>query len=97
MKAFIFDKYVDGVENHFQLDKGDLFKKSRRRKYVDARYLLYYLCKKRNMSITYIQEYMKEKGFDVYHSAIINGINIMKQRVEDDIDLNTIIDKIKKS
>ena len=49
------------------------------RERVDARHLLYYLCSKRPMRITYIQKYMKANGYNINHSSIIHGINVMKK------------------
>ncbi len=64
MKERIFNLYAKRVGELYNLSPEELFKKSKTRECVDARHLLYYLCSKRPMRITYIQKYMKENGME---------------------------------
>jgi chromosomal replication initiation ATPase DnaA len=86
MKQDIFNQYSDRIVDIFGISKEELFSKSKKREIVDARHLLYYLCHKRPMTITYIQRYMSENGYDIQHSSVIHGINSVSVRVKDDAD-----------
>jgi chromosomal replication initiation ATPase DnaA len=97
MKQDIFNQYVDRVVDLFRISKEELFSKSKKREIVDARHLLYYLCHKRPMSITYIQKYMNESGYEIQHSSIIHGINSVSERVKEDADYMQIVKEIDKA
>ena len=91
MKERIFNLYAKRVGELYNLSREELFKKSKTRECVDARHLLYYLCSKRPMRITYIQKYMKENGYTINHSSIIHGINVMKEKISEDADYIEVI------
>lgn len=91
MKSDVFNQYVDRVSELYNIEKKDLFSKSKKREFVDARHLIYYLCSKRPMQIMYIQKYMAENGYIINHSSVIHGINSIKNKINDDKDYQTII------
>ena len=95
MKNNIFNEYVGKVLDLFNITETELFSKSRLTKHKDARYLLYYLCHKRPMEKHYIQEYMKERGYNIGHSTIIHGIAQVEKKMEEDSDVRTIIEKLR--
>tara|TARA_B100000780_G_C20921731_1_gene367198 strand:+ start:53 stop:349 length:297 start_codon:yes stop_codon:yes gene_type:complete len=86
MKKKIFNQYVDKVCYIFGIEKETLFTKTKRRDVVDARHLLYYLCRIRPMNLTYIQEYMMENGYNIMHSSIHHGVKIVTKKMESDPD-----------
>jgi len=86
MKTKIFNTYVDKVCYLFGIEKDMLFTKTKRRDVVDARQLLFYLCRKRPMGLVYIQEYMMSNGFSVHLSTIHHGIKIVESRMVGDKD-----------
>jgi len=94
MKRDIFDQYLDKVSALFSIDKSEIFKKNKKREFVDARYLLYYLCFNRPMQISYIQKYMSENGYDIKHTSIIHGVGIVTDKVNNDRDYMTIVREI---
>ena len=94
MKKEIFNKYVDEVARVFELPPLDLFTKTKERQCVDARHLLYYLCKTRPMRLTYIQKYMSDRGYVINHSSIIHGIKKMEEKINKDNDYLSIVKKI---
>ena len=51
MKKEIFNQYVDEVAHAFEVQASDIFTKTKERTKVDARHVLYYLCKNRPMRI----------------------------------------------
>jgi|TARA_R100001443_G_scaffold40029_1_gene53411 chromosomal replication initiation ATPase DnaA len=91
MKERIFNLYAKKVGQLFNITPEEMFKKSKARECVDARHLLYYMCSQRPMRITYIQKYMKENGYDINHSSIIHGINVMKEKISEDSDYIEVI------
>jgi chromosomal replication initiation ATPase DnaA len=94
MKFELFNQYASEVCKVFNVYEGDIFKKNKEASIVDARYLLYYLCSKNKIQITYIQKYMKERGYDIPHSTIHYGINQVKRKVHEDKDYQIVIDRI---
>ena len=59
MKNEIFNDYVENIVDLYRIPKEELFSKVKRMEVVDARQMVYYLCKKRNMSLTLIKKYIK--------------------------------------
>ena len=97
MKQDVFNRYADKVVELFSIDRDALFSKSKKRELVDARHLLYYLCSKRPMRVNYIQRYMSENGYEITHSSIIHGINVMKRKMAEDPDYIKIVNKLNTS
>lgn len=97
MKHTIFNQYVSKISDLFRLDSELLFSKTKKREIVEARYLLYYLCAKRPMSISYIQKYMEERGYIINHSTIVYGISVVENRLDDDRDYVSVVRDIKES
>ncbi|QDP61316.1 MAG: hypothetical protein Unbinned1524contig1000_73 [Prokaryotic dsDNA virus sp.] len=97
MKKDIFKKYVQEVARVFELPELELFTKSKERNKVDARHLLYYLCKKRPMRITYIQDFMESRGYRINHSSIIHGINQVEEKINEDKDYLSVIERIEEN
>lgn len=94
MKAEIFNNYVQEVNNLFGIESEELFEKSKKRRVVDARHLLYYLCYTRPMRLRYIQDYMAENGYSVGHSSILHGIDQVNKKIEQDRDYKKVIERI---
>jgi chromosomal replication initiation ATPase DnaA len=95
MKNEIFNDYADRIVDVYKIPKEEIFSKNKRMDVVDARHLLYYLCFKRKMQISYIQRYMKMNGYVIGHSSIIHGIKSVETKVNEDSDYKQIINKIK--
>lgn len=97
MKVDVFNQYVDKVTGLFNIETKDLFSKTKKREIVDARQLLYYLCYKRPMRLTYIQKYMAENGFILHHTSLLKGIRNVEERLRDDEDYVSIIRELERS
>jgi chromosomal replication initiator protein len=97
MKSDVFNQYVDRVSELYNIKKRDLFSKSKKREFVDARHLIYYLCSKRPIQVSYIQKYMDDNGYKIQHSSVIHGINSIQKKVNEDRDYQTIIKDIEKA
>lgn len=97
MKQDVFNQYVERVSAMFNISREDFFSKKKNREFVDARYLVYYLCSKRPMQITYIQRYMNEGGSSVKHPSIIHGISAIERRIADDKDYVSVIKDVERA
>ncbi len=94
MKKEIFNKYSIAISKKFHLNQNEMFQKAKTPEVVDARKMLYFLCMERPIKIGYIRTYLKEKGFDVGHSTIINGYKKAKELITSDPDYNKLIKDI---
>jgi chromosomal replication initiator protein len=97
MKKDIFIQYADKVCELFSITRQQLFSKKKKRDYVDARHLLYYLCHKRPMRISYIQSYMKEYGYAIDHPSVIHGIKVAEDKMNTDNDYVMTVKDIERS
>ena len=95
MKFEIFKTYTASICSHFSVRPDELFSKTKKREVVDARQLLYYMCSIRPMRLTYIQDFMSRSGYDIAHSSILHGINVVKDKVISDEDYDWLVNKIK--
>ena len=97
MKQDVFNQFVEKASSLFDITKDEFFSKSKKRVQVDARQLVYYLCFKRPMQVTYIEKYMTEAGYKIAHSSIIHGIKAVEKRMIDDRDYVAIVKDLERS
>ena len=97
MKQDVFNQYVDRVCDLFSIKREDIFSKSKKRQLVDARHLVYYLCFKRPMQLTYIQQFMGENVYMIEHSSVIHGVASVDKKISEDKDYVTIVRDIEKA
>jgi chromosomal replication initiation ATPase DnaA len=97
MKKEIFKEYAERISSAFEIDKEMMFTKTKKRDVVDARFLLYYMCKDRPMKLIYIQEYMCSMGYEITHSTILYGISQVTKRMQLDSDYRKIVKTISKN
>jgi|TARA_R100001198_G_C5241759_1_gene219323 chromosomal replication initiation ATPase DnaA len=90
MKKDIFDKYASAVADKFHVNLDSIFEKSKRRHLVDARQMLYLLCKERPISVAYIQHYLAEHGYEVAHTTIMYNYKKAKEQVKSDPEFKQI-------
>ena len=93
MKKDIFNKYSEAVAKQFHLTLDEMFSKTKRQDIVEARQILYYLCKERPIRFSFIQRFLEENGYKVGHSSIMHGYNQAKKMIEEDVDYENFIDK----
>jgi chromosomal replication initiation ATPase DnaA len=95
MKQEIFESYAGAICERFNITSpSQLFVKTKRRDIVDARHLLYYMCRNRPMRLRYIQQYMLDGGYDISHSSIIHGIAQVDKLVKEDDDYKRLIEDL---
>jgi chromosomal replication initiation ATPase DnaA len=97
MKHEVFNQYVERVVDLFGITKEDFFSKTKKRAIVDARQLVYYLCSKRPMQVTYIERYMNEAGYEIKHSSIIHGISAVEKRMVEDKDYVSVVREVERA
>lgn len=93
MKKDIFNYFTDSVLRLFGLTQEELCKKTREKEYVDARFVLWYLCSTR-MEVVYIQKFTAELGFECEHTTILHGIKRVTKKMQEDADMKLIINRI---
>lgn len=97
MKQDVFNQYVERASSLFDINRDEFFFKSKKRRFADARHLVYYLCAKRPMQVTYIVQYMNEAGYTITHSTVIHGIRSVKKRMAEDKDYISIVKELEQS
>jgi len=95
MKKDIFETYVDRVAERFDIPREQLFTKDKSRRISDARHVLYYLCKERQITGSYTKHYMGENGYDIALSSIGHGIKRVEKHMAEDPDYITLINQLK--
>lgn len=95
MKRDIFEDYADRVSARFGIPRERLFAKDKSRPVVDARHMLYYLCRERPMTNTYIKQYMGENGYNIDLPSIAHGLKRVEEHIANDPDYITLINQLK--
>jgi chromosomal replication initiation ATPase DnaA len=95
MKKDIFDDYVNRVTDRFGIIREQLFTKDKSRQLSDARHVLYYLCRERQITSTYTKYYMGEYGYKIDLPSIGHGVRKVEQHINNDPDYITLINELK--
>mgnify|MGYP003349601901 CR=1 FL=1 len=97
MKRQIFNQYVEKICSLFSITSDDLISSNKRGDLSDARHMLYYLCSKRQISVSNILKYLADMGLKTSHSVISYGIKSVEDKFNNDNDYVQVITKIEKS
>ena len=95
MKEQVFNSYVSKVVKKLQITKKEFFTNTKKRQVVDARHIVFYLCYKRDIRMTYIQDYMSRNGYDIPHSVVHYGVQQMEKKVSSDRDYEELVQKLR--
>lgn len=95
MKKDIFEQYVDRVTDRFGITREQLFTKDKSRHISDARHVLYYLCKERQITSSYTRHYMGENGYNIDLPSIGHGLKRVEEHMNNDPDYITLINQLK--
>ena len=96
IKKEVFNAYVKQVCEKFGVSEEELFSKTKKRDITIARHFLIYLCYKRYMRLSKIQEFLKERGYDTKHQPIKYAIVVVRKKMRKDEDYRAIFDEINK-
>ena len=91
MKQEIFKDITKKVMSKTKVAKNDLFTATKKQDIVDARQMLFWLCRDAGISVSYIQKYVKHNGLAITHSTIIHGVNRMSTIMEADDYVNDLM------
>jgi chromosomal replication initiation ATPase DnaA len=94
MQSEKLDKFVSAIRKEFGMTNDEIFRRTKKRANVDARQVLFYVCDKHHIPITYIQTYMRGKGLDMMHSTIIHGRRAVEERMKWDEYLKDFVESL---
>lgn len=97
MKKEIFDAYLQAVCKRYGLSTEEFIAKTKESVIVRARYMVFYLCHNRMMSIKEIEKYMASIGHTITHATIVRGIQSMEKQIIEDKDYANVIRSISNS
>ncbi len=94
MKEYIFKQYLDNILEHLGITLEDLLEETKTRTIVEARYILYYLCQERGMTLSEIKSYMETQGFEVTLATMMKGVAKAKDIIDNDPAYKYIVKKL---
>jgi|11_taG_2_1085331.scaffolds.fasta_scaffold116458_2 chromosomal replication initiation ATPase DnaA len=77
--------YVDFICDECSISREDFFSNSRKKRYSIARFVFYYVCKQRPMSMLNIVDYMSDNGFSVTRQNIEYGLSKIDKDKDKDL------------
>ena len=86
MKKVLFKKFAISMAEKFGLTLDEMFAVNREHDVVQARWMLYYLCVERKISVPYIKKCLAEQGYKASDSTITYGYKKASQLVATDSD-----------
>ena len=84
MKRKRFDLYVNVILKEFGISREMFFTKIKEREIVDARQMLYWVCKKNDFSIASIIRMMSDNGYDIQYTSVRQGIDRIDETKDKD-------------
>lgn len=97
MKEEVFNQYVERVCILFNISNEEFFSKSRKRNFVDARHLVFFLCSRRNILVVSVADFMKKNGHEIFRTSVTHGIKSVTKKLEEDRDYKDIVNDIEKA
>ena len=78
----IFKKHLESVRKVFGISEEVLFERTKKRQSTEARQTLYLLCRRSNLKIVEVQEFLEDYNFTEHHSTIVRGIESANKRLK---------------
>ena len=94
MKKEIFLKYIESILKQFEIDRANMISNNKKRKFSEARNLLYFMCNKRSIRHCDIIQYMTEEGYTPNHCQVYRGIKSVERKIIEDHDYKTIVSRL---
>ena len=92
LRKATFERVLDKVHLEFGFDP---LTHSKKRKYTDARALLYYVCRrKKRIGLNELIGMLEEKGYDTTRANIIRQVDKMHELVRQDLMMKNLINEI---
>lgn len=95
MNDHIIQAYMDNITQHFGVSQNFILSKGRAMKKTHPRNLFYYLCVLKGIPIVCIQSFLEKNDFYMHHSTILQSVQRISNRIEDDDDYIPLIKKLK--
>ena len=86
MKKVLFKKFAIAMAEKFGLTVEEMFATNKEHDVVQSRWMLYYLCVERKISIGYIKRCLAEQGYKASDSTITYGYKKASELVATDHD-----------
>lgn len=87
-----FNSNLHAVMREFGLSEQEVFKRTKARMNVDARQMLFLMCRNDGIPLNYIQKYFfSVGGLDIAHSTIIHGARRARNVLSNDRYLRELI------
>jgi chromosomal replication initiation ATPase DnaA len=94
MKKELFQSILNQILRKYGVSKEEFYEQTKMPDIVNARYLLFYVCKMKGISISRIERLLKDEGFSITKPTIFRGIKAMEKRIIEDSDYSKIISSI---
>lgn len=94
MKKELFQSILSQILKKYEVSKEEFYEQTKMPDIVNARYLLFYVCKMNGLSVSRIERLLKDDGFDMTYATIFRGIKAMEKRIIEDNDYKQIISSI---
>jgi len=94
MKKELFQSILNQILKKYGVSKEEFYEQTKMPDIVNARYLLFYVCKMNGISVSRLQVLLKADGFDMTYATIFRGIKAMEKRIIEDADYSKIISSI---
>lgn len=94
MNKVLFNTILEQILLIYKISKNDLYEQSRVRDAVYARYLLFFICKMKGISVRRIHRLLKDDGFETTEVTVFRGIKGMEKLILEDTNYKEIITQI---
>jgi chromosomal replication initiation ATPase DnaA len=94
MNKALFDTILKQILDKYQISKQELYEPTKMPDVVNARYLLYYICSRKDISTSRIRRLLKDDGYKTTYTSVLRGIKAMEKRILEDKDYLKFINSI---
>jgi chromosomal replication initiation ATPase DnaA len=94
MKKELFQSILSQILKKYGISKEEIYEQTKMPDIVNARYLLFYVCIMKGISISRLQILLKADGFNMTIPTISKGVKVMEKRILEDADYSKIINQI---
>lgn len=94
MKKELFQSILSQILKKYGISKQEFYEQTKMPDIVNARYLLFYVCRTKGISVSRIERLLKDDGFEMSYATIFRGIKAMEKRIIEDADYSRIISSI---
>jgi len=94
MNPKLFNQVVDLVSHFTMMKEEEIFSRSRKKAFVDARYLIIYIARHLDIRLVYIQRFFSLKGSDVCYGTLFHACNRIEGEMKEDPQVKSLVDQI---